>query len=253
MNRKWLATMLLAALLCCALATCALAYQPVEITSTTDHGNGKVTIKWNNPNGGAVTVGSLVLGSEYAGNKINIEQDVYGSSYTFEALAPGMEYYLMAMPELDLDNAGITMVTVKEPGSFDNFRLTLKESYLMYAKFRSDGNYTYNYAKDLSTKKIYSMLEEQAFLVRLDFRHPVFSSSRTLPILTVVTAPTGYVMTDYNEVKIPSNCDGFWQTTMFMNNHLATMYDNYGEIPTGRYDVKVYVDGEYLGATHFSL
>lgn len=253
MNRKWLATAILSVLLCCMLATCALAAQPIEITSTTDHGNGKVTIQWYNPNSGAVTVGSLVLGSESAGNKINIEQDVYGNSYTYEDLAPGMDYYLLVMPELDLNNAGMTMVTVKEPGEFDDFRLTLKESYLMYAKFRSDGNYTYNYAKELSTQKIYSKLQEEAFLVRLDFRHPSFSSSRTMPILTVVTAPTGYVMTDYSELTVPSNCSGFWQTTLFMNNHLLTMHDNYGDIPTGRYDVKVYVDGRYLGETYFTL
>lgn len=252
MNRKWTIAMLLAALLCCAMVSCALAAQPVEITSTVDHGDGKVTIHWNNPNGGNVTVASM-LSEAHGGNMISLETNVSGSSYTFEELAPGYEHILLAMPGFDTANAGVSVVTVKTPPEFDNFRLTLKESYLMYAVFREDGDYTYNYAKDLSPKKIQEMLEDKSFLVRLDFRHPTFSSSRTLPILTVVTSPTGYVATDYRDFRIPADCIGFWQTTLHMNGPLQAMYEENGSIPTGRYKVQVYVDGETVGETTFTL
>lgn len=252
-NGKWILSMMLAALMCCAMISCAMAVEPLEITSTVDHGNGKVTIEWNNPNGGNVTVGSLVNGSQEAGNRINIKQDISGNSYTFEDLAPGLDYILLVMPELDINNAGLDVVTVKIPPEFDAFGLSLKESYLMYAQFKEGGGYSYNYAADLSTSKMLDLLDERAFLVRLDFRHPVFRNSRTLPILTVVTSPTGYVMTHYGELKIPKDHAGFWQTTMLMNDHLMTMYEDHGSIPTGKYRVQVYVDGASLGETSFTI
>lgn len=253
LKRKWMASVVLAVLLCCVFVSCALALQPIEITSTVDHGDGRVTITWNNPNGGTAIVGSLVNGNEEAGNRINIEQDISGNSYTYENLAPGLDYILLVMPDLALENAGFDEITVREPPKFDNFRLTLKNSCLMYAVFKDDGNYTYNYASDLSPQKIYDMLQDKLFLVRLDFSHSAISSSQTYPILTVVTSPTGYVMTDYREIQFTKDVIGFWQTTLCMNNDLLAMYENYGEIPTGRYDVKVYVDGEFVGETSFTI
>ena len=253
LGRKWIASAILAAMLCCILVSCALAVESISITSVVDHGNGKVTVGWNNPNGGVVTVGSLVNGSAEAGNRINIETDITGDSYTFENLAPGLDYFLMVMPGLDLDHAGIEMITVQEPPAFDDFRLTLKDSGLMYAVFKDNGSYSYNYADELSPSKIFELAQEKAFLVRLDFRHPTFSSKKTVQILTVVTSPTGYVVADYRDMDIPANCVGFWQTTAHMNDALLTMHDDLGAIPSGRYDVKVYVDGGFVGETSFKI
>ena len=253
MNRKWCAACFLTVMMCLAFAACALAAQPVTITSTVDHGDGRVTVRWNNPNSGPVTVGSLVNGSEQARNRINIETDIWGDSYTYTNLAPGLEYILLVMPELDLDYAGMDVVTVGELPEFDDFRLQISDCYLMYAVFKDDGNYSYNYAKDLTTKKMLELLHERSFLVRLDFRHKTLGDSRTYPVLTVVTAPTGYVVTDYRDITIPKNCVGFWQTTAHMNDALLTMYEDHGYVPTGRYDVKVYMGGEFVGETSFKI
>jgi len=253
MNRKWMFSIFLAALLCLTITACALAAEPITVTSTTDHGDGTVTIRWDNPNGGAVTIGSLVNGSEQARNRINIETDVWGDSYTYTNLAPGLEYILLVMPELELENAGMDIVTVGDVPEFDDFRLQIKDCYLMYAVFKENGDYSYNYAKDLTTQKMLDLLYERSFLVRLDFRHTTFSNSKKYPILTVVTSPTGYVVTDYRDITIPANCLGFWQTTAHMNDALLTMYEDHGYIPTGRYDVKVYVGGEYVGETSFKI
>lgn len=253
MKAKWMAIVMLAVMLCAACASCALAMEPIEITSTVDHGDGTVTVYWNNPNGGMVTVGSLVNGSEEAGNRIVIETDIWGDSYTYRNLAPGMEHILLVMPEMELNYAGLDLITVKEPPEFDDFNLRITDCYLMYAVFKEDGNYSYNYAKDLSRQKMYDMLWDKAFLVRLDFRVPASGSNRNLPILTVVTSPTGYVVTDYRELEIAANYIGFWQTTAYMNEALLNMHDQHGEIPAGRYDVKVYVDGAYAGETSFTI
>ena len=253
LKRKWLASGMLALMMCFVFAACALAVEMIEITSAVDHGDGTVSICWDNPNGGAVTVGSLVNGSEQAGNKIIIDTDIWGDSYTYTNLAPGLEYILLVMPEFDLDHAGIDIITVQEPDAFDDFRLDLTDSYLMYAVFREDGNYSYNYAKDLTTQKMLELLYERSFLVRLDFRHTTFRDSRTYPILTVVTSPTGYVVTDYRDITIPANCYGFWQTTAHMNDALLAMYEDHGYIPTGRYDVKIYVGGKFAGETSFKI
>lgn len=92
MKKAWV-LLLAAVLLCCLLPIAALGMEQVEITSVDIHRNGSVTVKWNNPNSDTVTVGCIPM-LEGTGNKFLIEQGVTGSSYTFNILAPGVEYLL---------------------------------------------------------------------------------------------------------------------------------------------------------------
>lgn len=249
---KKIAVLVLALMLSCLFAVCALADDAITITSVRTNYDGTVTITWDNPNGGALTVGSLVAENEDAGNQISVEFDVYGSSYTYTNLAPGVDYMLLVFPGVDVSSAAIQTVTVPEPGNFDDFRFTIKDVNLCY--FVPKGNdYTYNYAKDLSNDKIYDMLDEKQFLVRIDFRHANLSQTQTLPVLTVVTSPTGHVVTDYDYVDITAGYIGFWRTMVYMNDALSRMHDLHGEIPTGKYSVKVYLDGGYVGESSFTI
>ena len=71
----------------CAAPLGALAAQPISITSVNVNDDASVSITWDNPNGGKVTVGSLILDDGTAGHRINAEFDVSGSSYTYRNLA----------------------------------------------------------------------------------------------------------------------------------------------------------------------
>ena len=105
---------LLLTLTLCITPLSALAAQPITITSVTVNSDASVTITWNNPNGGKVTVGSLIVDDGTIGHRINAEFDVSGSMYTYRNLAPGKEYYLLVFPGTDLENAGLEIVNVPE-------------------------------------------------------------------------------------------------------------------------------------------
>lgn len=251
MKKTRTALLVLTLLISCLYTSCALAVQPITITSVNNNADGSVTIGWDNPNSGTVTVGSLVMSDDAAANQIIVESEVYGSSYTFCELAPGVEYALLVMPELDINNAGIEFVTAPEMPAFDDFRLSVTDVNLTY--FVPKGSsYTYNYATDLSPDEIYDLLDEKQFWVRINFRHADFNNSFTVPVLTVVTSPTGNVTTQYDDLEITKDTIGFWRTMVYMNNSFENMHEN-GGIPSGKYSVKVYVDGGYVGESSFTI
>lgn len=236
--------------LVCLLPVCALALEPVKITSMNDNGDGTVTITWDNPNNGVVTVGSLAMSGLDAGNAIVPDFDITGNTYTFKNLAPGLEYGLVVMPEVELDYADLQFIEVADVPEFDDFHFVVKDANLTHF-LPTESSYSYNYANDLSNEKIYDLLDERQFWVKIDFSHLSHRNSFTVPVLTVVTSPTGYVETDADEIEITANCIGFWRTMVYMNGALEAMYETSGEIPTGEYNVKVYLDGAFAGESSF--
>lgn len=251
-KRKWIAALVLAMLLVCLSAAGALALEQVKFTSMKQNDDGTVTVTWDNPNGGAVTMGSLVIGNDDAANQIVPEFDVTGNSYTFRNLAPGMDYYLLVFPGVELDYGDICMVSIPELPAFDDFRFTILDLHLTHFVPRGS-NYKYNYSKDLTPQEIYNMLDDHYFMVKIDFRHQTFNKSFTLPILTVVTSPNGCVVADAREITISEDSYGLWQTMAYMNNAFAAMHDMNGKIESGEYSVKVYLDGGFVGESSFTI
>lgn len=251
MRKTWLAA--LAALLAvCLLPGMALALEAVEITSIQDHGDGTVTMTWDNPNHGPVTVGYLVVADEAAGNRIQVETDVYDDSYTFTTLAPGREYALLVMPEMETDYMDVGGVTVSVPPAFDDFRISVTDTNLTY--FVMKGNdYSYNYAHDLSNRKILELLDEKDFWVRMNISLSARSQTITLPVLVVVTSPTDYVVAQYSEMELEKDWISFWRTMVYMNDAFADMAEQTGEIPAGKYTVEVYLDGRFLDRSSFTM
>ena len=237
----------------CAAPLGALAAQPISITSVNVNDDASVSITWDNPNGGKVTVGSLILDDGTAGHRINAEFDVSGSSYTYRNLAPGQNYYLLVFPGTDLENAGLDIVSVPEiTRKFDEFYFVLQDANLAYFDLKGD-SYSYNYAKDLTNREIYDMLDAKQFLIKMDFDHITFSYDQSFHGLTVVTSPTGYVTTSALEVEISKNTTAFWQAMAYMNQSFADMYDANGEIPKGKYTVEFYMDGCFVGESYFNI
>lgn len=251
-NRKWGVAIAIALLLSCLLTVSALATEQVQITSTHTNNDGTVTVNWNNPNSGTVTVASMVIGNESAGNTLVPEFNITGSSYTFRNLAPGMDYYLFVIPGVETNYADAAVVSIPELPDFTDFRFSILDLHLTHF-IPKGSSYKYNYSEDLSPQEIYNMLDEQAFMVKIDFRHQTFNDSFTLPILTVVTSPTGYVVADAREVTISEDSYGFWQTMAYMNDAFSNMHDASGQIPTGEYSVKVYLDGGFVGESSFTI
>ena len=251
MRKTWILALSLALLLClCPIVS--LATESIEITSVRSNSDGTVTIAWNNPNGGSVTVGSRVMNDSDTGNKILIEQNVAGSTYTFTNLAPGMEYMVLVFPDLDLQYAGIELVTVPELPDYDGFRISVKDTNLTY--FVMKGNdYSYNYAHDLSNDRIYELLQEKQFWVRMNFNVSPRGHSVTLPTLVVVTAPNGYVLTDYSDMEVKKNWQSYWRTMIYMNGAFEDLYEACGEIPAGKYTVKLYVDHGFVSESSFTI
>ena len=251
MKKAWVLLMA-AVLLCCLLPVAALGMEQVEITSVDVHRDGSVTVKWNNPNSGTVTVGCLPMLDTETGNKFLIEKNVTGSSYTFNILAPGVEYLLAVIPGTDTNYAGLELVTVPEPGPFDEFRLSITDTYLTY--FVPKGNtYSYNYANELTNERIYELLDEKQFWVRLSLSLSARSSTISCPALTVVTAPNGYVATQYSDLQFKEGWQSFWITMLYMNDAFENMHEACGRIPAGKYKVKLYVDGGLVGQTSFTI
>ena len=247
-----LLTLVLTVALCVAPAG-ALAAQPITITSVTQNDDATVTITWNNPNGGTVTVGSLIMDDGTAGNRINAEFDVVGSTYTYRNLAPGQNYVLLVFPGVDLENAGMEMISVPEiTQKFEDIYFVVKDANLAYFDVHGD-SYSYNYASGLNNREIYDMLEDKQFWVKIDFDHVAFSYAQNFQSLTVVTSPTGYVATSALDIEIAEYTTGFWQTMVYMNQALADMHDANGEIPTGKYTVEVYLDGNFVGESYFMI
>ncbi|MGN0996451.1 MAG: hypothetical protein ACI4PG_06055 [Candidatus Ventricola sp.] len=251
MRKAWLIALTLIWMIClCPVAS--LALETIEITSTKTNSDGTVTIAWNNPNGGSVTVGSLVLTEGETGNKILVEQNVRGSTYTYTNLAPGMDYALLVLPGLELQYAGIDYVTVPELPKFDQFRFTVKSTDLTY--FVPKGNdYSYNYAHDLSNDKIYELMSEKQFWVRMNFSLSPRSRTLTMPTLMVVIAPNGYVATDYGDMEIKSKWESYWRTMIYMNGAFEDLHAQCGEIPAGKYIVRMYMDGCFVSETSFTI
>lgn len=249
---KKLALLLLVLLL---LPVASLAADTVTITSVEDFGNCAVTVNFDNPLGGKTTL--LALHEDYAVNKGGFsfgEASQYESSYTFYDLAPGETYMLYALNEDDSDSAGFYLHTVTEPMKYSSNDVRLYDVNLCY--FRPDsvqGDYGYNYATKLSAGKIESMLHEEMFLIKADFRHNVFSSDFDQRILTVVRTPSGMVLTNATDTTISKDCVGFWLTVMYMNDAFNEMIESTGSIPSGRYDVEVYLEGKLLGTDSFTI
>lgn len=250
--RKMLLAALAALLAVCLLPGMALALKTVDITSVQDHGDGTVTMKWDNPNDGPVTVGYMVMADESAGNRIQIETDVYGRSYTFTTLAPGREYVLLVMPGMETDYMDVYDLVVSVPPAFDDFRISVTDTNLTYFVMRGD-SYSYNYAHELSNRKILEMLDEKEFWVRMNISLSARSQTVTLPVLVVVTSPTDYVVAQYSEMEIKKDWTSFWRTMVYMNDAFADMVEQTGEIPAGKYTVEVYLDGQFLDRTSFTM
>ena len=247
-----LVTLLLALVICIAPLS-AFAAQPITITSVTVNDDATVDITWNNPNGGKVTVGSLVVDDGTAGNRIMAEFDVSGSSYTYRNLAPGLDYYLLVFPDVDLNNAGLELASIPEiTRQFEDIYFDVQDANLTYF-VTSGSNYSYNYAKDLTNDEIYDLLEKKEFWVKMDFNHVSFSYDQSFQSLTVVTSPTGYVTTSAVEITIPKYTTAFWQTMAYMNQAFADMYAATGEIPSGEYTVDFYLDGHFAGDSSFYI
>ena len=252
MTMRKIISILLAFALCLG-TTVALAAQPITITSTNINSDGSVTIRWNNPNGGKVTVGSLVMDDGQAGNRINVEFDVAGSAYTYYDLAPGREYALLVFPDVDLDNAGVEYVNLPAiTRRFDEIHFEVQDANLAYFTLKN-GSYSYNYAKNLTNREILNMLDEKEFWVKVDFNHVAFSYDQYFQSLTVVTSPTGYVATAAQTIEIPAYTTGFWQAMVYMNDALLNMHEANGQIPTGKYTVEVYLDGTFAGDSYFYI
>lgn len=235
-----------------AAPVCALAAQPITITSVTDNGDATTTITWDNPNSGTVTVGSIVYDSGEAGNQIIADFEITGNTYTFRNLAPQVDYLLLVCPGTDLENAGVVPYTPPAVGDFDDFYFTLQEAKLAYFVPKGD-SYSYNYADSLSNSEIYDLLDEKQFWVKVDFDHVTYTNDFTFSTLTVVTSPTGYVVTVADDLEIPKYTTGFWQTMVYMNDALAIMHEANGEIPTGEYNVQFYMDGRFAGEDSFTI
>lgn len=251
MKKTWLAALAMA-LLVCLLPVMALALEKVEITSVTDNGDCTATMRWNNPNGGKVTVGAMAMTDDAAGNKLMIERNVTGSSFTFSTLAPEVDYLLLVCPDLELDYAGVEPFRMSEPGKFDDFHFSVKDTNLMY--FVMKGNdYSYNYAHDLSNDRIEDLLDEKDFWVRMNISVSARSKDTTLSTLVVVTSPTGYVATSASDMTIEKDWISFWRTMIYMNDAFEEMIEATGEIPTGKYQVKLYVDGRLANTSSFTI
>jgi len=249
--KKWQSLVLLVVLMV-VLPMCAMALEPVKITSTTDNGDGTVTITWDNPNSGTVTVGSLVWQNQESGNMIIPEFEVSGNTYTFNNLAPGMEYALLVMPDVELDYADMVTVRVQDVPEFDEFQFRMKDANLTYF-VPTEENYSYNYTTNTNNDKIYELLDEKQFWMKIDFGHQNRSTTIVVPILTVVTSPTGFVWAVPDEVELTKNTIGFWRTMVYMNDAFQMMHDASGEIPTGEYSVKVYLKGKFVGEDTFVI
>lgn len=246
---KKILAILLAALL--LLPVCAFAASPVTITSVRDNGDCTVSMNFKNPNGSKTTVGAMMIGDDGAGNKLIVDE-TYGSSYQFDWLAPGESYMVVAMNGYDTDTMGYDIVSVKEPSKFNKFFFEVMDTQLTY--FVPKGSsYSYNFANDLSPREIQNLLSDKEFWVRIDFNLVANTSDRTEKVLTVVRCPNGYVATQASTVDIEAYTTSFWQTMVYMNGAFENMIDATGSIPTGTYQVRVYLDGQFAGSSSFSI
>lgn len=237
----------------CIVPLNAQASQPISITSVVDNGDSTVTITWDNPNSGKVNVGYLLYDDGSAGNRITADFDISGSSYTFNTLAPGYDYVLLVFQGQDLDNAGMELYSAPAATPLEDFYFSVLDANLAYFTTTSSGSYSYNYATKLSNRKIYDMLDEKDFWVKIDFEHLAHTNELHLPILTVVTAPTGYVIAQADETELSEYVTSFWKTMVYMNDELSYLHQLHGEIPTGEYKVEVYLDGHYVGESSFVI
>lgn len=252
MRRRTSIALLTLLVLLCALPALALGLEPIQITSVVKNRDGSVTMQWDNPNDGNVTLAYLPLVQQETGNGLVIENIVQGSSYTFRHLAPGYSYILAAIPGVEVDYAGLTDVSIPEPSRFDSFRFSVTDTNLTY--FVPKGNtYSYNYANDFSNDKIYELMEEKEFWVRLNISLTARSSSITLPALTVVIAPNGYVVAQCIDLELKERWESFWCTMLYLNNAFEELHDYCGEIPAGKYRVRLYLDGKFVDETSFRI
>jgi len=233
----------------------AIGASNVTIDSVVDNADCAVTVYFENPLGGDTTFIAFHENYELSGSSVVIGQTPKNqTSYTFLDLAPGEMYTIYAMNEMDIDSADSFDYTVRSVPEYDSKSIRLLDVNLCY--FRPDsvqGDYGYNYAHDLSAQKVQSMLNEQMFMIKVDFRHSVYSSDFEQRLLTVIKSPTGHVATNATNVTIYKNCNGFWQTTMYMNNAFGEMLETNGSIPSGRYEVEIYLEGMLLGTDSFTI
>lgn len=245
--------MLLVLMLMVPACACGASY--VEIDSLQDYGDCEVTVYFNNPFGGKTTFIAFHENYETEGSSPVIGQARKNdTSYTFYDLAPGETYTIYVMNETDTSTADSFDYTVSRASQYDSNNLRLYDVNLCH--FRPDsvqGDYGYNYANDLSASKILSMLNDQNFMIKVDFRHSVYNQDFDRRALCVVKSPSGHVATAATTITIYKNCDGFWQTMMYMNDAFAEMYEANGYIPGGRYEVEIYVDGMLLGTDSFNI
>ena len=249
--KKGLAFLLVLMLL---MPVCSMAASSVELISVEEVGNGMVTVRFDNSLGSTTTI---LWGQEdyvETGSKLYADQVKNESSYTIMNMAPGKTYLVGAMHDFDTNTADLTLFTVSVPGKFDEYGLRLYDVNLAY--FRPDsvqGDYRYNYATDLSASKIESMLNDNRFVIKVDFRHNVYSDDIENFALTVVESPTGHLSSEACFITISEDCNGFWQVMADMNTSFEEMIEAGGSIPTGKYQVKVYVNGELLGEDSFTI
>lgn len=94
---------------------------------------------------------------------------------------------------------------------------------------------------------------EKQFWIRLSLSLNARSSTISLPALTVVTAPNGYVATQYSDLQFKEGWKSFWITMLYMNDAFENMAEACGRIPAGKYEVKLYVDGGFVSQSSFYI
>lgn len=236
------------------IPACAMAEGSVELISVEEGLYGFVTVEFNNPLGNTSTI--IWAQEDYlnTGSTLYADQVSGESSYTILNMVPGETYMVGVMNDFDTSTVDLGMYSQPVPGEFEDYGLRLYDANLAY--FRPDsvqGDYRYNYATDLTASKIEDMLDDNRFVIKVDFRHNVYSDDITCIALTVVKSPTGHVTAENALMTIHEDSNGFWQVMADMNESFEQMIEKTGSIPSGKYEVAVYVDGELLDTDTFTV
>ncbi len=249
--KKWFVLLLC---LCMLLPVYGLAAETVTLMDVKDNGDCTATVNFINSIGSTTTI--IWINEGYTGEASNMQADQVrnATSYTIYSMAPGERYTVIVMNDFDFDTLDATSVSLRVPSKYDDYNIRLYDANLTY--FRPDsvqGDYGYNYASDFTASKIEDMLDDHTFMLKVDYRHPVFSNDFDLPALTVVKSPRGYISSYATEVTIYENCEGFWQTMIVLNSDFENMIEYDGGIHTGKYEVTIYLDGKLLATDSFTI
>lgn len=254
MKKRVLAFGLLLVVLVSLFPAALADYEIVIDTNARMDSEGKVTIRWRDPDDNSV----YVVYYQYVNDKASVVQHAlkeyaFSDSVTLDRLIPGASYRII---EVSTSGTGDAVINVPSRGTVESKR---KVNIEVIPKYRvgEEGE-----AKNLKTMSASAMERNMAkgYQYGIDYQTTYLSSGSEVKhegAVFALYAPNGYVWSAGGTLTIPAMdakkgakraSYGFFGEKFF-----SGLLEANGSIPTGTYKLEIYLEGRFYRSATFNV